>query len=240
MLDASSRLDPAHRRALMLGLAALLLGVVMAAGPLHHTLVAWLAGAGSILAAHPVGGAVLLVGLAAASAMLAFFSSAILLPAALEAWSPPVCAVLIWLGWVLGGAIAYAVAKYLGRPAIRALASTKALGRYESFVSDKSSFGLVLLVQLAVPSEIPGYLFGLARLPFARFIGALALAELPYALATVYAGSAFMERRLVPLVALIGLTAVIGVSSYRALHRRAREESDVPPGSLGEDTRSGE
>ena len=225
MPDSSSRLDPARRRALMLCLVAVLLGLVIAAGPLHRTLIGWLAGVGPILAAHPIGGAALLVVLAAASAMLAFFSSAVLVPAALQAWSPPVVAALLWLGWILGGAVAYGIAKYLGRAAIRSLASTKALGRYEAVVSAKSSFGIVLLFQLAVPSEIPGYVFGLARLPFARFLGALALAELPYALATVYAGSAFMERRLVPLVMLMALTAVVGVASFRALHRRAREES---------------
>ncbi len=214
----------------MLGLVAVLLGVVIAARPLHRTLIGWLAGAGSILAAHPVGGAVLLVVLAAASAMLAFFSSAVLLPAALQTWSPPVCAALLWLGWILGGAVAYGVARYLGRPAIRALASTKALGRYETVVSAKSSFGLVLLFQLAVPSEIPGYVFGLARLPFARFIGALALAELPYAAVTVYAGSAFMERRFVPLVMLMAATGLIGVGAFRLLRRRAQEESPGPAG----------
>lgn len=208
----------------------MLLCVVIAAGPLHRTLVGWLLGAGPILSAHPVGGAVLLVVLAAASAMLAFFSSAVLLPAALQTWSPPMVATLLWLGWILGGAVAYGIAKYLGRAAVRALASTAALSRYETIVSAKSSFGVVLLFQLAVPSEIPGYVFGLARLPFARFIGALALAELPYALATVYAGSAFMERRLIPLTILLALTAVVGVMSFRALHRRAQEESAGPAG----------
>ncbi len=212
--------DPSRRRALVLGAVAVVLGVLMAAGPLHRGFVEWLADAGSILPAHPVAGAFLLVLLAAASAMLAFLSSAVFLPAALQTWSEPVCAALLWVGWIVGGAVAYLIAKYLGRPAVTALGSSKSLGRYESVVGAKSSFGLVLLFQLAVPSEIPGYLFGLARYPFLKFIGALALAELPYALATVYAGAAFMQRRLIPLVLLIALAAILGVGAFKALRRR--------------------
>lgn len=209
-----------HRRALTLGLVAILLSAVVVARPLHEALVGWLAGAGSKLLAYPVAGPVIMVLLAAASAMLAFLSSGLLLPAALETWSEPVCVALLWIGWLIGGASAYLIAKYLGRPAIRALASAKTLGRYETVVGAKTPFGLVLLFQLAVPSEIPGYLFGLARYPFLKFMGALALAELPFALATVYAGSAFMERRLIPLVVLIALVAVLGAGAFRALRRR--------------------
>ena len=220
MIDSSSRPDPSRRRAVTLGLAAVLLGLVVAAGPLHRAFVDWLAGAGSILAGHPVGGVILMIALSAASAMLAFFSSAVLLPAALQTWSEPVCAGLLWLGWIVGGAVAYVIAKYLGRPALQVLTSSRALGRYETVITTRTPFGLVLLLQLAVPSEIPGYLFGLARYPFLKFIGALALAELPYALATVYAGSAFMQRRLIPLVLLMALAAVLGVGAFRVLRRR--------------------
>ncbi len=226
MTDSSLHPDPSRRRAVTLGLAAVLLGVVVAVGPLHRAFVAWLAGAGSIFAGHPVGGAIVMIVLSAASAMLAFFSSAVLLPAALQTWSEPVCAGLLWFGWIVGGAVAYLIARYLGRPALRLLTSSRALGRYETFITTRTPFRLVLLFQLAVPSEIPGYLFGLARYPFLKFIGALALAELPYALATVYAGSAFMQRRLIPLVLLMALVAVLGVGAFRVLRRRIAE---VPP-----------
>ena len=106
---------------------------------------------GSILAGHPVGGVILMIALSAASAMLAFFSSAVLLPAALQTWSEPVCAGLLWLGWIVGGAVAYVIAKYLGRPALQVLTSSRALGRYETVITTRTPFGLVLLFQLAVP-----------------------------------------------------------------------------------------
>lgn len=210
----------AHRRAAGLMVVAMVLVGVAAIGPLHRVFSAWLASAGPLLVAHPVAGMALFVLLAALSAMVAFLSSALLLPAALHVWSEPACVALLWLGWIVGGTVAYYIAKYLGRPAVRALGSAKGLGRYEAIVRGKSSFGMVLLFQLAVPSEIPGYLFGLAGYSFPRFIAALALAELPYALASVYAGSAFMSRRLVPLVVLLTLAAILAAGSFRVLRRR--------------------
>ena len=45
----------------------------------------------------------LFVLLAAISAVLAFFSSALLLPVAVFTWGSKVTFVLLWLGWLLGG-----------------------------------------------------------------------------------------------------------------------------------------
>src|SRR5512137_2084518 len=55
-----------------------------------------------LIAGHPLLGAVVFVVLAAVSAVLAFFSSALLLPAAVYAWGNTVTLGLLWLGWLLG------------------------------------------------------------------------------------------------------------------------------------------
>ncbi len=224
-----ARPDPARRRAVVLALIAAGLLAIVAIGPFHEELVRWIAAAGELLGRHPVLGMVVFILLAAASAMVAFVSSAVLLPAALEVWSEPVCVALLWVGWIGGGMLAYLIAKQLGRPAVRRLASSRALERFEKLVSSRTSFGMVLLFQLGVPSEIPGYLFGLARYPVLRFLGALAIAELPYALVTVYAGSAFVARRMVPLLVLMAATAVIGIVAFQAVRRHAdRHEGGSP------------
>ncbi|WP_199738326.1 hypothetical protein [Corallococcus sp. CA054B] len=54
--------------------------------------------AAPIISTHPVWGAGLFVVLSALSAMRAFFSSALLLPVALQAWGKAVCALQLWLG----------------------------------------------------------------------------------------------------------------------------------------------
>jgi len=64
------------------------------------------------------------------------------------------------------------------------------------------SFGHVLLFQLAVPSEIPGYVLGLAGCRFRTYAAAMALGELPFAIGAVYLGESFLQRNYVLLLAI--------------------------------------
>jgi uncharacterized membrane protein YdjX (TVP38/TMEM64 family) len=186
---------------------------------LHQTVSGWLERAGALISAHRAAGAGLFILLSAASAMLAFFSSTVLLPAALEVWSEGECLVMLWLGWIVGGIASYGIARSLGRPVVGKLAAPRTLARYEK-IAGSASFGLLLLFQLAVPSELPGYLFGVARYPFWKYLAALALAELPYVVAAVYASSFFLSRQLVPLLILVVLAATLGVGTFQVIKRR--------------------
>lgn len=175
-----------------------------------------------VSAAHPVWALVLVIAYTTLSAMLAFASAAVIAPFLATTWGAPRATLLLWTGWLLGGALAYTIGRTLGRPVIHRLASPTQLARYEEFVSQRAPFGLVLLFQLALPSEVPGYLLGLVRYPFARFLLALAMAELPYAIATVLLGAGIIERR-IAMVAGVG-AAVVALSgwTYHVLHRKLR------------------
>ncbi|HEX5718003.1 MAG TPA: VTT domain-containing protein, partial [Thermoanaerobaculia bacterium] len=187
---------------------------------LHEALVGVLDASSKLIAERPVLGAALFVVLSALSAMLAFMSSAVLVPVALYAWGKTVCAILLWLGWILGGAAAYNLGRWLGRPVVRWLLPTETLDRYEDRLSKETPFGLIVLLQLAMPSEVPGYLLGLVRYPFWRYLLALALVELPYAVGTVYLGASFLDRRLALLLALGAAGAVFMFLAVRTLQRR--------------------
>ncbi|NMO22067.1 TVP38/TMEM64 family protein [Pyxidicoccus fallax] len=203
-------------------LAALLVGLALLASSesFQSGLRRVLEAAAPIISEHPFWGALLFILLSALSAMLAFFSSALLLPVALHAWGKTVCALLLWVGWMLGGATAYGIARAWGRPVIRRLTSARGLARYEERISRRTPLGLVFLFQLAVPSEIPGYVLGLARYGLRRYLLVLALAELPYAVATVYLGASFLEQRTVMLVGL-GLAGILfGVWAFHVLRQR--------------------
>ncbi|WP_233597196.1 MULTISPECIES: TVP38/TMEM64 family protein [Corallococcus] len=184
--------------------------------------------AAPVISTHPVWGAVLFVLLSALSAMLAFFSSALLLPVALQAWGKAVCALLLWLGWMLGGACAYGIARAWGRPVIRRLTSASLLARYEERISRRTPFGVVLLFQLAVPSEVPGYVLGLARYGLRRYLAVLALAELPYAVGTVYLGASFLERRTPVLLGLGAAGVLAGLWAFHLLRKRLGQQSSSP------------
>lgn len=173
-----------------------------------------------MIASHPVAGAVVFVLLSALSAILAFFSSALLVPAAVFAWGKVLTVCFLWLGWMLGGLFAFAVGRGLrGHKA----GESRLPGRLETYlpgVTRDISFSMILLLQLALPSEIPGYLCGFLGVPLRRYFVAMALAELPYAVGAVLLGETVVNRQIGWLVALGVIGAILGFVLIRALHRR--------------------
>jgi len=203
---------------------------LLAARPAHEWLLDRFADAELVIRQQPIGGMVLFVLLAAISAMIAFVSSAVLIPVAIYVWGPTLCFVLLWLGWFLGGLVAYAIGRYLGRPAVCRLVRPDALERQERWArSGGKSLAAILLIQLAIPSDLAGYVFGLIRCPLRTFIVALAVVEIPYALGAVFLGMSFVERRLVPLVIVGVAGAVLSVAAFQAYHRHL----DVPGAGSG-------
>ena len=214
--------SPPAARAAILALLVVALVVLASSEAVHAAVLGALGAANGIIARHAILGPVVFVLLAALSAMLAFFSSAVLVAPAVLAWGPARSIVLLWIGWMLGGIAAYSVARLLGRPIVRSLVKTKGFEHYAARLNRETPFVVVLLVQLSLPSELPGYLLGLVRYPPLRYLAALAIAELPYAVGTVLLGEGFVERRVGLLVAF-GVIAVIAVVVFTgALRRRLK------------------
>jgi uncharacterized membrane protein YdjX (TVP38/TMEM64 family) len=210
---------PRIRAILLVALVGALL-VLAWSPPVHRAVLDVFEAAKGLIAEHPLLGAVLFVVLSALAAMLAFFSSAVLVPAAVYAWGPIACTALLWAGWMLGGVASYGLAYWFGEPVLRWLAPGKSIDEYQQRVREKASFGFILLFQLALPSEIPGLVLGLARFPLERYLLALAIAELPYAIGTTLLGASFVSRQFGVLVSLGALAAVTAVFLGRALRRR--------------------
>ncbi len=207
------------RRVLVLGLLVGLVALAVASDVVHGALMGLLALTERAIATSPVVGALCFVTFAALSGVLAFFSSAVVVPVAVHAWGPAPAAVLLWLGWVLGGATTYALGRYLGRPLVARMARS-GLARYERAITRDAPFGLVVLFQLAAPSELPGYILGLVRYSFPRYLAVVAAAELPYAIGTVVLGDSFLERRLLPFILLGALALALSAWAYARLRRQ--------------------
>jgi uncharacterized membrane protein YdjX (TVP38/TMEM64 family) len=212
--------SPPAARAVILALLVVALVVMAASETVHSAVLGVLGAANGIIAGHAVLGPVVFVLLAALSAMLAFFSSALLVAPAVLAWGPVRSMVLLWLGWMLGGIAAYFAARFLGRPLIRSLVSAKGFEHYATKLTRDTPFTAVLLLQLSLPSELPGYLLGVVRYPPLRYLAALAIAEVPYAIATVMIGEGFVERRVTLLLSLGALAIIALVVVARALRSR--------------------
>ena len=188
--------------------------------PLHDALLRLLSEAQPVIVAHPTVGVLVFVLLSALSAMVAFFSGALLVPVAVYSWGRPATMALLWLGWLLGGMGAYALGRWLGRPLVATVGATRLLAYYRDRLPVQLTFGVVVLLQLALPSELPGYLFGLLRLRFTTYLAALALAEIPFAVGTVLVGESVVEQRGVTLLLLGVVGAAISVYALLQLRRR--------------------
>ncbi len=177
MQKKKGRATTTRARAVVLILFVIALATIASQDALHDALLRTLAAARTVIMQHPVIGAALFVLLAALSAMLAFFSSAVLVPVGVYVWGTTLCALLLWAGWIFGGICAYAVGRNLGQAVVARLTSRRRLTRYRNAISNSAPFGLVFLFQLALPSEIPGYVLGMASYPMSRYLLALALAS---------------------------------------------------------------
>lgn len=201
--------------------AVVSLGALLALSEeLHARIVEAFALVEPLFARHPVAGAALFVLMAALSAAMVFFSAVLLVPVGIQTWGEAGCFLLLWCGWVLGGLVTYAVGRGLGRPIVRRLLSAGAIARCEAAVPAGGSFLTATLVQLALPSDVSGYFFGLLGYQVRVYLGALAVAELPYALGAVYLGSAFIRRQ--PWLLLLAAVGAGAVFLWSRLRRRRR------------------
>ena len=221
-------IGPAYRRPLLLVVVVIAAAsLVSASDALYEFSQLILDTSEAIIARAPVLGMVVFVLLGAASAMLAFFSSAVFVPVGIVAWGATVCMLLLWLGWWLGGVLAFAVGRYLGRSVAALFIGEGALSKFETRLTNRARFVHVLAFQLAVPSEIPGYVLGTLHYRFSIFALALALAELPYAAGTVFLGIGFLERNAFVLLG-VGIGGVAAGVLARSVYRRVRSStSDV-------------
>jgi uncharacterized membrane protein YdjX (TVP38/TMEM64 family) len=230
MLEARLQSVAVYRRAAALvGLIAVL-AAVAASDALHETLLRALATTDAIIHRHALLGALAFVALAAISAMFAFVSIALVVPVAVFTWGPGATIGALWLGWILGGIVMYGLGVFVGRPVARWLAMEDALRRWESRLPADAPLSLIVLLQLALPSEITGYALGLLRYPFGRYVAALALAEMPYAIATVHLGASFVEGRSGLIVSTGLLLAMLSLAALHGLSRAlSRERSESLP-----------
>lgn len=118
----------------------------------------------------------------------------------------------------------YLIGRYAGRPVVRRLIAEKRLRRFEGYVEQTLSFPRLLL-QIAIPSEIPGYVLGSVRFSARAYFAAAAIVELPFAIGAGYLGDRFLQRdyALLAVVALVGLatTFIAGWVVYRRHPRRS-------------------
>lgn len=213
-----------HRqRALVVSLLVVLLAAVAAFHPLHDLLAGWSARAGTMIQGHAIAGPLVFILLSMLSAMLAFFSTALLIPITVTAWGKTMTLLLLWSGWFLGGAVSFAIGRFLGRPAVSHFIDAERLDRYEREIKQLVGFPQLLLLQLALPSEIPGYVTGMLGFRARRYFLALAIGELPFAAGAVFLGESFLHGNLATMI-LVGAAGIAVTWTAATVLYRRREK----------------
>jgi uncharacterized membrane protein YdjX (TVP38/TMEM64 family) len=211
----------AFRRRVGVLVALLAAAALLAASdPAHAVVRAGFEQARLVIAAHPTLGKVVFVLVSILSAMLAFFSSAVIVPVAVYAWGEATTLALLWGAWLIGGAASYLVGRTLGRRVAAWAISPARVDYYAARITARAGFPTILLFQLALPSEIPGYVLGMVRCRVGIYLAALALAELPFAVGAVYLGESFVRGDYALLVGLGIAGIAFSATAFHHLHRR--------------------
>lgn len=147
----------------------------------------------------------LFIALAALSAMLSPFSSIPLVPVAIMVWGKSLTMVFLLSGWFIGGALTYMVGYFVGYPLVRQFSSFEKIRYYRGKISQKTEFLLVLLFRLSMPAEIPGYVLGIARYHFGKYLLATLVAEAPFVVIATYASEALVASNVKMFVALLAV-----------------------------------
>jgi uncharacterized membrane protein YdjX (TVP38/TMEM64 family) len=208
-----------RRRAAFLALVVVALVAITASDSLHTLISQALERSEHVIGEHRAAGIAVFLVLSAVSAMMVFFSTAILVPIAIYAWGRPATLLLLWIGWLIGGITSYVIGRYPGRRVLRWLVPRKEVERFEGQLSSTASLPLVLLFQLALPSEIPGYILGTVKYRLWKYLVALAIAEFPFAIGAVYLGESFLRRDYMLLVIIAAGGALLSIAALHVLHR---------------------
>jgi len=213
---------------LLVGLLALVVGIFLISysetfRSLIDSITVW---AKDLMAANPLLGALVFFLFSMFSAMLAFASSAALVPPANLVFGKFITFLLLWGGWLSGALLAYQIGR-LARPLLMRLGYKEKIEKYQEYVGRRTKFWMVLLFCFAVPSEIPGYVLGGIHYSFWKFVIAMAVSEGIYAVLIVLAGESLLSDNPVTLIVIIGalilIGAVAGVLFRKFRKRRSRK-----------------
>lgn len=176
----------------------------------------------SYIQKNEVAGMFVFVGLAALAAMLSPFSSAPLIPIAAVIWGNFLTFLLLAFGWMAGAAASYYIGYSLGCYSLKKFVPFERIEYYRKKISPKAEFWLVLAFRLSTPAEIPGYTLGIIRYDFWKFLLATSLSEVPFALISVYASQALVNKDPLIFIGLVGFVILTMTVMFHLFHKSVR------------------
>lgn len=170
---------------------------------------------------HPVLGVFLFMAFAAASVLLGPFTSTPVIPIGVAVWGSFLTTVFLLAGWLMGDILAYYIGYHFGYPVVGKIVGREKLDKWISQIADRLKFLLVVLFRLALPSET-GYIFGILKYNFKKYLAAVFLGELPFAILLVYASDAFLKGNGLLLAGVAVAAVALILASAWILKRHSR------------------
>jgi len=112
-----------------------------------------------------------------------------LMPLASGLWGWQITALLSIVGWTIGAAIAFGIARKYGKKLIKKIVSLNEIEEFEKRIPKKNIFLTIVFLRMTVPVDGLSYLFGLfSRISFKTYILATIIGITPFSIAFSYAG----------------------------------------------------
>lgn len=143
---------------------------------------------------HYFVGTAFFIFLTALSSLLSPFSSVPLVPISVAIWGGGPTVVFLMTGWMIGAIASYFLGVAVDKSLLQHLANVEKVNYYKEKIAAHSNFYAVLIFRLALPAEITGYSLGILRYHFGKYLLAVFLSELPFALLAVFSGQALLEK----------------------------------------------
>lgn len=173
---------------------------------------------------HPIASIFIFLILSILSAVSVFFTSIVTIPLAVFAWGELFAIVLLMTGWFIGAMILYGVGRFLGRQIVEYFVSKAKIDKYGGLISREIQMLDIVLIKLALPSEVPSFFLGIVRYPFLKYMAVVVISELPFAVWAVYLSSTFVDDNRVLFIAMLiaGLIFIgIAAQKYKKRHTHA-------------------
>ncbi len=147
--------------------------------------------------------------------VIAPISTLPLLPLAVFRWGVFFAAFFSIIGWSIGSAIAFVLARRFGKPFIAKIISIKKIEEIENSIPKENFFISIVLLRIALPVDVLSYALGLfSSVSFKLFIFATIIGVAPFAFIFSYASA--LPIWLQGLLLL--LSSVVLIGGYRRWH----------------------
>lgn len=128
------------------------------------------------------------------------------------------------LGWTVGGIIAFAIARYVGRPVLSRVVTLDTLARYERLVPKEMAFLTLVLLRMVVPVDVLSYAVGfLSAMSFRSYALATLIGVTPFSFIFAYGSSAVAARQYILIGALVALAVTIFAIALLLMRRISKE-----------------